>query len=211
MPDTSITPYAVLKCLSEFIKTLDSRNSKFDKYLRGDKSQMTKEEVNGYNLFAGKALCSSCHFFPLFNGTVPPMYNDNEFEVIGTPEKPDNRTLDPDAGRKAVTHSNIHNHAFKTPTLRNIAYTAPYMHNGVYDNLDSVLVFYNKGGGAGVGLKVENQTLPFDSLGLSKKELNDIKSFLLTLSDTTGLPKAPQRLPEFKNKNMNRRKIGGEY
>ncbi|PBQ31866.1 cytochrome-c peroxidase [Sphingobacteriaceae bacterium] len=210
-PDTVITTYAVLKCLSEFIKTLDSHNSKFDKYLRGDRSQLNKEEINGYNLFAGKALCGSCHFFPLFNGTVPPMYNDNEFEVIGTPEKQDNKNLDSDPGRKTVTSSIIHDHAFKTPTLRNIAYTAPYMHNGVYDNLDSVLVFYNRGGGAGVGLKVENQTLPFDSLGLSKKELHDIKSFLLTLSDTTGLQGAPKKLPSFKNKEFNKRKIGGEY
>ena len=210
-PDTIITTYAVLKCLSEFIKTLDSHDSKFDKYLRGDRSQLNKEEINGYNLFAGKALCGSCHFFPLFNGTVPPMYNDNEFEVIGTPEKQDNKNVDSDPGRKSVTSSFIHDHAFKTPTLRNIAYTAPYMHNGVYDSIDSVLVFYNRGGGAGLGLKVDNQTLPFDSLGLTKKELNDIKLFLLTLSDTSGLQGAPKNLPSFKNKDLNRRKIGGEY
>lgn len=209
--DSAITPYAVLKCISEFIKTLDARNSRFDKYLRGDKTKLTKDEVNGYNLFSGKALCGSCHFFPLFNGTVPPMYNDNEFEVIGTPQKPDNKSLDPDHGRGAVTRSDIHDHAFKTPSLRNIEFTAPYMHNGVYDNLDSVLVFYNRGGGAGIGLKVENQTLPFDSLGLSKKELNDIKLFLLTLSDTVGLPKPPQRLPAFKDQSLNKRKTGGQY
>jgi cytochrome c peroxidase len=210
-PDAMITPYAVLKCLSEFIKTLESRNSKFDKYLRGDKSILNEDEKNGYNLFSGKALCGSCHFFPLFNGTVPPLYNDNEFEVLGTPEKLDNRNIDPDLGRKNISNSFIHNHAFKTPTLRNIAYTAPYMHNGVYDNLDSVLVFYNRGGGAGLGLKVDNQTLPFDSLGLSKKELNNIKLFLLTLSDTVGLPKAPTKLPRFENQELNSRKIGGEY
>ena len=86
-PDTSITPYAVFKSIAEFIKTLNSRNSKFDKYLKGDKVQLNSEEKNGYNLFAGKALCGSCHFFPLFNGTVPPMYNDNEFEVIGVSGK----------------------------------------------------------------------------------------------------------------------------
>lgn len=209
--DTSITPYAVLKCLSEFIKTLNSRNSKFDKYLRGDKKQLSAEEINGYNLFSGKALCGSCHFFPLFNGTVPPMYNDNEFEVIGTPEKMNSKNIDADPGRKTITHSSIHDHAFKTPSLRNIELTGPYMHNGVYPNLDSVLVFYNRGGGAGSGFKVENQTLPFDSLGLSKKELNDLKRFLVTLSDTTGLPRSPKRLPEFQNAILNKRKIGGEY
>ena len=210
-PDSSITTYAVLKSLSEYIKTLDSRNSKFDKYLRGDKTLLTQQEKEGYNLFSGKALCSSCHFFPLFNGTVPPMFGENEFEVIGTPEKNDHMLIDADQGRKLITGSSIHDRAFKTPTLRNIEYTGPYMHNGAYDNLDSVLVFYNRGGGAGLGLKVENQTLPFDSLGLSKKELNNIKSFLLTLSDTVGLGSKPTRLPKFENQNLNFRKIGGEY
>ncbi|WP_317898966.1 cytochrome-c peroxidase [Aurantibacillus circumpalustris] len=209
--DSSITAYSILKSLSEYIKTLESRSSKFDKYLRGTKTALTVEEKNGYNLFAGKALCGSCHFFPLFNGTVPPMFNDNEFEVIGTPERGDNKNIDPDRGRKHITGSSIHEHAFKTPSLRNIEYTAPYMHNGVYDNLDSVLVFYNRGGGVGLGLKVENQTLPFDSLGLSKKELNNIKSFLLTLSDTVGLTGKPNKLPRFENQRLNSRKIGGEY
>jgi cytochrome c peroxidase len=209
--DTIITTYAIIKSITEFIKTLDSRNSKFDRYLKGDKTQLSKDEISGYNLFSGKALCGSCHFFPLFNGTVPPMFNDNEFEVIGVPEWPDNRTIDPDPGREKVTRSKIHRHAFKTPTLRNIALTAPYMHNGVYKTLDSVLTFYNRGGGAGSGLKIENQTLPFDSLGLSKKELGDLKLFLLTLTDVSALPKAPTRLPAFKDADLDKRKIGGEY
>lgn len=210
-PDTVITPYAVLKAITEFIKTLDSRNSKFDKYLKGDRTQLTNDEKNGYNLFSGKALCGSCHFFPLFNGTVPPMFNDNEFEVIGVPGDLNNTTIDPDLGRQSVTHSQIHAHAFKTPTVRNIALTAPYMHNGLYKELDSVLVFYNRGGGAGNGLKVENQTLPFDSLSLSTKELKDLKGFLLALTDTSSLPKAPGQLPKFKNAALNNRRIGGEY
>jgi len=210
-PDTVITPYAVLKAITEFIKTLDSRNSRFDRYLKGDRTQLTADEKNGYNLFSGKALCGSCHFFPLFNGTVPPMFNDNEFEVIGVAGDLNNKTIDPDLGRQSVTHSQIHAHAFKTPTVRNIALTAPYMHNGLYKELDSVLVFYNRGGGAGSGLNVENQTLPFDSLSLSIKELKDLKGFLLALTDTSGLPRPPKKLPEFKNEALNNRKIGGEY
>ncbi len=210
-PDTSITFFAVLKCIAEFEKTLDARNSKFDKYLRGDETQLSANEINGYNLFAGKALCGSCHFFPLFNSTVPPIYLENEYEVIGTPEKADNKTLDMDIGREKISHVSIHNRAFKTPTVRNIAVTGPYMHNGVYTTLDQILDFYNKGGGAGFKLKVENQTLPFDSLRLSKKELNDIKSFLLALTDTSNIPKVPSRLPKFDNAEWDKRKIGGEY
>lgn len=209
--DSSITFYAVMKSIAEYIKTLDSKNSKFDKYIKGDRTQLSKNEINGYNLFAGKALCGSCHFYPLFNGVVPPMYNDNEFEVVGTPEDSVNKKLDPDIGRENITHSSIHRFAFKTPGIRNIALTSPYMHNGAFRTLDQVLDFYNKGGGVGLKFKVENQTLPFDSLGLSKKELSDIKSFLLALTDTSNTKKTPARLPRFNNEVLNKRKIGGEY
>jgi cytochrome c peroxidase len=209
--DTNITFYFVLKCIAEFEMTLISRNSKFDKYLKGNDTILSRSEINGYNLFSGKALCGSCHFFPLFNGTVPPMYNENEYEVIGVPANMDNKTIDDDIGRQKFSHVAIHNKAFKTPTLRNISLTAPYMHNGVYSNLDQVLDFYNAGGGAGLKLKIENQTLPFDSLKLSKNELSDIKNFLLVLTDTSNIPKPPKSLPKFKDNALNNRKIGGEY
>jgi cytochrome c peroxidase len=209
--DSSLTFYAVMHSISEYIKTLDSKNSRFDKYIAGDTSQLNKNEIKGFNLFTGKALCGSCHFYPLFNGTVPPMYNENEFEVIGTPSEAGNKALDSDIGREKITRSIIHRSAFKTPTVRNIELTAPYMHNGIYNDLDKVLEFYNKGGGVGLNLKVENQTLPFDSLGLSKTELNDLKSFLLSLTDTSGTTKLPKKLPSFNNENLDKRKIGGEY
>jgi cytochrome c peroxidase len=209
--DSAITFYAVIKSIAEYIKTLESKNSKFDQYLSGNFRVLNKNEINGFNLFNGKALCGSCHFFPLFNGTVPPMFNDNEFEVIGTPADSSNKKIDSDIGRENITHSSIHKFAFKTPSLRNIALTAPYMHNGTYSNLDQVLDFYNKGGGAGLKFKVENQTLPFDSLGLTKEELKDIKSFLLTLTDTLNLTSVPNKLPTINNSKLNSRKIGGDY
>jgi len=209
--DSSITFYAVIKSIAEFIKQLDSKDSKFDQYLNGNKKAMTKEEINGYNLFAGKALCASCHFFPLFNGTVPPFFNDNEFEVLGVPEKENSKEIDSDIGREAVSKSITQRYAFKTPTLRNIELTAPYMHNGAFKSIDSVLTFYNRGGGVGLGIHIANQTLPFDSLGLTKKELLDLKKFLLCLTDTSSLPKPPKQLPRFNNQNLNIRKVGGEY
>src|SRR5688500_3932288 len=92
--DTAISPYAIQQAITEYEKTLVSFNSRCDSYLTGDVKALTKEEINGYNLFAGKAMCGSCHFFPLFNGTVPPCYNDNEFEVIGVPKSADNKELD---------------------------------------------------------------------------------------------------------------------
>jgi len=210
--DSAITVYSIQTAITEYEKTLISLDSRFDKYLLGDKSILKKREINGYNLFAGKALCGSCHFFPLFNGTVPPFYRDSEFEVIGTPEDSNNKILASDIGRYSVTNFNEHMHALKTPTVRNIEFTGPYMHNGIYTTLEEVVEFYHKGGGAGFNYSVPNQTLPFDSLKLSRKEKEDIVLFLKTLSDTVGLSCKPSRLPVLeKDPELNKRVIGGEY
>ncbi len=187
--DSEISPYAIQKAITEYEKTLISFNSAFDKYLKGDKSQLTTQAIEGYNLFAGKALCGSCHFFPVFNGTVPPFYNDSEFEVLGTPKSPDSKEIDPDKGRYNVTKVKEHLHSFKTPTIRNSSLTAPFMHNGIYNTLEEVVDFYHRGGGAGMGIVVENQTLPFDSLNLSVKEKKSIIVFLQSLTDTTASTK----------------------
>lgn len=189
-PDSAITSYAIQKAIMEYEKTLVSMNSRFDQYLHGDKKKLNANEINGYNLFAGKALCGSCHFLPLFNGTVPPAYTDSEYEVIGVPADSSNKELDEDKGRYMVTSLNEQQHAFKTPTVRNIALTAPYMHNGIYTKLEDVVEFYHKGGGAGLKFSVPNQTLPFDSLQLSPAEKTDIVLFLKTLTDTIGLTSA---------------------
>ncbi len=207
--DTVITFYSILKSISEFERKLITLNSRFDKYLRGDQTQLNAEEIHGYSVFAGKALCGSCHFFPLFNGLVPPFYSENEFEVIGVPKDKSNTALDGDSGRYFVSKNKIHLASFKTPGIRNIDKTAPYMHNGVYENLDEILEFYVKGGGAGLGIDVPNQTLPFDSLQLSKKEISNLKKFILSLTDNSFQFQAPKRLPTIKG--FENRKIGGNY
>lgn len=209
--DTVINYYGMLKAISEYEKTLISMNSRFDKYIKGDFKQLTSQEINGYTIFSGKALCGSCHFFPLFNGLVPPIYNDTEYEVIGVPENINSKIIDKDVGRITVSRVNIHQHAFKTPSVRNIALTAPYMHNGVYKTLDEVIDFYNQGGGQGLGINIPHQTLPFDSLQLNKQEIKDIKLFMLTLTDTMGLINKPKKLPAFNDPKLNNRLIGGSY
>lgn len=120
----------------------------------------------------GKAQCGTCHFPPTFSGLVPPLYNDNDSEIIGVPSHSTSKRLDPDIGRAGVYKysSTIHNHAFKTPGIRNIAKTSPYMHNGVYTSLQQVVDFYNNGGGIGLGIKLSNQTLPANALNLNKKK-----------------------------------------
>jgi cytochrome c peroxidase len=156
---------------------------------------------------------ATCHFMPLFNGSIPPSYLETESEIIGVPAKPDTAraTLDSDIGKFRTFNRELHKNAFKIPTVRNAALTAPYMHNGVYQTLEEVIDFYNRGGGIGIGIKLENQTLPPDPLQLSKKEKEQIVLFIHALTDTVGLTSIPSWLPRFKDEKMDARKIGGEY
>jgi cytochrome c peroxidase len=153
--------------------------------MNGQEDALTAIEKRGFNLFTGKAKCASCHFLPFFNGTVPPFYAHNEAEVLGVPSKPDtiSAKIDADEGKFALFQKDLHRFAFKTPTVRNIAKTAPYMHNGVYSDLPQVIDFYNRGGGAGIGIDLPNQTLPSDALALSKEEQEAIIAFLNSLTD----------------------------
>ena len=197
----SIATTQLQYAIASYVRSLVSLNSPFDRYMRGDSSQLTKNQVDGFNLFMGKAQCGICHFMPLFNGTVPPTFADTESEVIGVPSKVEwsNATIDSDPGRYVIFEMEQLRHAFKTPTVRNASLTAPYMHNGVYRSLEEVIKFYNKGGGAGIGIDLLNQTLPSDSLGLTETEQKKVIEFIHALTDTTGLSKAPALR---KNKNL---------
>lgn len=177
-----IEEWQLQNALASYIRSLNKFNSRFDRYFQS-KGNFTEEEKLGFNLFAGKAKCATCHFIPLTNGTVPPMYNKTEQEVLGTPNTKAGLKISDDLGRFSQYKMAQLRNAFKTPTLRNIALTAPYMHNGVYDSLEEVVDFYNKGGGVGLGYDVENQTLPSDKLNLTLKEQKALVAFLKTLSD----------------------------
>lgn len=182
--EKEITEQNLLKSLASYVRSLSKLNSKFDNYLRG-KVQLTQSEKNGFNLYMGKAKCATCHFFPLFNGSVPPLYNETESEVLGVPSQntTQNATIDSDLGEFLITKAPLKKHAFKTPTVRNSAITFPYMHNGVYQTLEEVLDFYNRGGGSGIGINAENQTLPTDKLNLTKSEIKNLTNFIKTLNN----------------------------
>jgi len=217
LADNKITAVYVQMALAVYVSSLTGLNSEFDKYVRGDVKEINSSVKNGFNLFMGKAVCGTCHFAPLFNGTVPPDYKESESEVLGVPENPysKKRVLDSDEGRGlALLKERVYfnKYAFKTPTVRNVALTFPYMHNGSYKTLDDVMDFYNKGGGKGLGIVLEHQTLPFDELKLTKKEMKDIIHFMESLTDTIGLTSKPKKLPSFENNpDWNKRTIGGEY
>jgi cytochrome c peroxidase len=178
---TGIDTLEVMNAIGSYIRSLVFLDSRFDSYMRGDKTALTLPEVNGFNLFMGKAKCGSCHYMPLFNGTFPPRYMRIETEVIGVPASPAGKVIDGDPGRYAIVKAESFRHAFKTPTVRNAARTAPYMHNGVFATLEQVVDFYDKGGGIGLGMKIENQTLPFDKLELTGKEKAEIVAFIRCL------------------------------
>lgn len=171
--------------LAAFVNQLSPMDSPFDRYINGQQTALTDRQVNGFNLFMGKAQCGTCHFPPFFNSLLPPLFDLSEVEVLGitTTDNFISPVLDPDLGRFDLYKIPFYKGAFKTPTVRNAAKTAPYMHNGSFQSLASVVEFYNKGGGRGLALPVEEQTLSDQPLNLSEKESEDIVLFLESLTD----------------------------
>jgi len=187
MPRTvAVTAQTLRLALAAYVRSLVALDARFDRAMRGDTAAMTRQERDGFNLFMGKARCGTCHFAPLFNGAMPPSFTESEPEVIGVPSSSARLpTVDPDSGRFNVRRIDLHLFAFKTPTLRNIELTAPYMHNGVFRSLEEVVDFYDGGGGHGLGIRVR-QTLPTDSLRLSAEEKRAVVAFMRALTDTGG-------------------------
>jgi cytochrome c peroxidase len=188
--------YDVAMVIAAYVRSLHPMNSPFDRYIHREAVTLSAAEKKGANLFMGKAQCATCHFIPLFNGLIPPDYALTEFEVLGTTAT--DRWAqgastapgpDKDQGRYRIYPFPFFKGAFKTPTVRDAALTGPYMHNGAFHSLETVLDFYNKGGGAGLGLKVPDQTLSSLPLHLSATETRDIILFIHTLTDQ--LPAAP--------------------
>lgn len=172
--------------IAAFIDELNPMNSAFDRFISGDVTAMNTRQVKGFNLFMGKAQCGTCHFPPYFNSMLPPLYNLSEVEIIGTPKTGDLKfpVLDSDLGRYNIHRIRYYERAFKTPTVRNAAQTAPYMHNGSFGTLAKVLEFYNLGGGKGLGMDISHQTLAATPLNLSETEINNLISFIESLTDS---------------------------
>jgi cytochrome c peroxidase len=181
----SVTPLRVRQALAAYERSLIGMSSRFDRAVRGDTSAITADERRGFNLFVGKAGCGSCHFAPLFGGVAPPLYVASDVEVIGTPAAPNSVRFDADSGRGAIDHRADHIRAFKVPSLRNVAVTAPYMHNGTFLTLRQVMDFYEGGGAHG---RLPNQTLATESLHLTPSERDAVIAFLQTLTDSSVRP-----------------------
>ena len=139
------TGQRVAQALDAYVRTLTTPNSAFDRYAAGDRSALTDAQKRGLMLFAGKAECTLCHRGPNFA--------DDQFHALGI------RGDDP--GRFRITGVEADRYAFKTPTLRNVELTAPYMHDGSIATLPEVIDFYDAGGGsAGAEVRAAAQTGP---------------------------------------------------
>ena len=177
-----------------------------------ERKPLSAEVKNGFNLFMSKARCGMCHYVPVFNGVKPP-FIDTEFEVLGTPEDSGFHALSPDPGRFGAfpEPADEMRFAFRTPTLKNIAHTKPYMHNGVFHSLEEVVDFYDAGGGLGHGLEVETQTLPPDSLHLTGVEKAELIAFMNSLTERIVVDSKPLRLPASTDTTLNKRIPGEPY
>ena len=177
----SVTMENAQSAIASFERTLISNNSPFDKYAAGQFDALTGQQRRGLNLFRSAATrCFECHAAPTFGS--------DDFFVTGVP---DLEGLPHDLGRAAIV-SDGQDGAFKAPTLRNVALTGPYMHNGTFATLDDVLWFYEKGGGSQFGLEVDRHIIPID---LSEQEHEDLVAFLYALTDESAMPNVPASVP----------------
>ncbi len=171
--DGSITKEKATKALAQFERTLISANSKFDKYLLGE-TTLTPQETNGLNVFMDETRgdCFHCHGNP-----NNPLWTDNMFHNNGLD------TTFSDIGFGAITGNPADNGKFKSPSLRNLAYTAPFMHDGRFATLDEVINHYSEGLQNSPTIDPLMKKLAQGGVQLSAVDKADLKAFLLTLSD----------------------------
>jgi cytochrome c peroxidase len=169
----------VAKALATFERTVLSGNSAYDRYQAGEKKAMSPAQVRGLKVFK-KVKCDNCH--------KDSNFTDNAFHNLGSGmDKPE-----PDVGRYSVTHDPKDWGAFKTPTLRDVAETPPYMHDGSLKTLKEVVDFYDKGGTLNKNLDKDVKPLK-----LTVEQRSDLVEFLRALTgDSWQNVKAPDKLPE---------------
>ncbi|MFM9944641.1 MAG: cytochrome-c peroxidase [Bacteroidia bacterium] len=207
--EKEITVEHIVSAISFYYSKFSNYYAPFDNAINNS-IVLDASAKQGFNVFMSKAQCATCHFVPQFNGVKPP-YVGSEFEVLGVPADTAYSKLSTDKGRFGINPAIETANAFRTGSLRNAQYTKPYMHNGVFASLNEVVDFYDGGGGAGRGLKVENQTLSSDSLHLTKTEKHQLVQFMKSLNEDIIFEVPPTKLPVSKNKAWNKRKVGGEY
>ena len=184
--DSVVTGERVLKSISQFMLSLESKNSKYDQVLKGE-MKFTEQEKNGYVLFQKN--CNACHTEPLFT--------NDEFKCNGIPL---DASLN-DFGRGAVTTFRQDRLTFKVPSLRNVEMSFPYMHDGRFKTLQQVLNHYTSLTG-----NEENISPPLNhSVNLSSNEKQDLIAFLLTLTDHEFLTRKDYQFPQILQHEITKR------
>ena len=189
------------KAIEAYEKTAEVSpfSSKYDHFLRGD-VELSAQEMHGLTLFEAeeKGNCAACHPSQPGDDGSPPLFTDFTYDNLGTPRNPENpfyivpKELNPDGldfvdlGLGAILDDSSENGKFRVPTLRNVAVTGPYMHNGVFKTMFEVLAFYNTRDiidwpNPEVRANVNREEL--GNLGLTNEELEDLVAFLRTLTD----------------------------
>jgi cytochrome c peroxidase len=199
-----------LNAVAAFLHTITSRNVPLDKHLRGDKKALSPQAKRGLALFQGKAGCVQCHSGPLLS--------DGRFHALGVPENPkvfeeplrhitfrrfykvfgvpNYMNLRSDPGLYGVTKEQGDWGKFRAPSLREVARTGPYMHNGVFKTLEDVLAFYDQGGGSH-----PNKSPLLKPLKLNEGEKRALVAFLKSLSGDPVLVDEPE-LPEYETREL---------
>lgn len=176
------TPRDISRALATYIRSIMSGNSPYDRYINGDRSALSADEQRGLQIFRGKGNCTACH--------VGPNFTDEKFHntgvawrrgAVGTgaARDVDSPSAPLDDGRAAITGHAEDRGAFKTPTLREIARTSPYMHDGSIASLEAVVDYYDTGGNKNPTLDAEMRPLR-----LTPVDKQQLVAFLRTLSGT---------------------------
>jgi cytochrome c peroxidase len=171
---STITKELVTKAIAQFERTLVSGNSRFDQYLLGDQNAVTASEINGFNIFMDEERgdCFHCH-----GSNSNPLWTDNIFHNNGLDSSFD------DVGLGGITGDPLDNGKFKSPSLRNLAYTAPYMHDGRFETLDQVINHYSEGLVYSETIDPLMKNIAEGGALLSEEDKADLKAFLLSLSE----------------------------
>lgn len=183
---SAVDSLAWAQSLAQFLRSLTSTDSRYDRFVSGDEEALTRKERWGLYLFHTKARCATCH--------SGPMFSDFDFHALGAKQLGPGFQGTPheDFGRWNVTRLESDRYKFRTPSLRNVGDTAPYMHSGGYPTLWDVLRFKNRGGGDHPA--VGRELIELEPLGLTEREIDAIVAFLLTLSDLPRI-EVPDRVP----------------
>lgn len=186
---SKVTANLIAKAIGTFMRTLTLSNTRFDKFMRGDRAQLQDDEIKGLHLFRTKARCANCH-----NGTL---LTDGKFHHLGSSF----HNVGNFQGRYNITHQGSDVGGFRTAGLRGIGETRPYLHNGFIKDIPVLLTLYNNGWWQNADLPDKGNDIPtatlsphIKKLDLSKEELDQLAAFLATLDGNSPWMEAPEEL-----------------